>query len=451
MPTNSKLLIPRPPVLAKHSKEKEGARPTHPHLQTHFREEKQSLFFGTSFPKVNKPESEMKPSDYDLHAIGVNLLNAMTSNKVKMMEEILKAISSNFIKKSRCLEKTQAKNAKLRESLTQQRKEDKALRVEINQLQGLLTQANTEKGKLQSALNNLGTHLKESKSSFKAKSRENETSLELAEKKLQDVEVLLRQEKDDVAQLQQEVQDGNVKTHALESQVIAEQNRCRELQGEVKQYCPSLQPMLRFLNDAQSLRTKASALIRSSMLVIGPKLSMAWDLVHLLHSAQDEELKEKGIVDHLQLIRRMNVFINRHREIMQALEALAPLQFSVPDIKQHIERLFLLGLPSHFPTDGIVLGIEQILSQIEHLQQDRTFLQGLGNPISADEVERLLHPLAQLSTLLKLVQDELTSLPFDEVICLEQHFQNLEAQVFPPKDEWFQIQQTFDSLHSVLP
>lgn len=55
----------------------------------------------------------MRPSDYDLHVIGVNLLNATASNKVEMMEETSKAISSNFIKESHHLEKTQAENPKL--------------------------------------------------------------------------------------------------------------------------------------------------------------------------------------------------------------------------------------------------------------------------------------------------------------------------------------------------
>lgn len=94
-------------------KEKEGTRPAHPHPQTHFSEKKDSLFFVTIFPKINKPESEMRPNDYALHAIGVNLLNAMALDKVEMMEETSKVVSLDFIKKSHHLEKTQAKNVKL--------------------------------------------------------------------------------------------------------------------------------------------------------------------------------------------------------------------------------------------------------------------------------------------------------------------------------------------------
>lgn len=117
--------------------------------------------------------------------------------------------------------------------------------------------------------------------------------------------------------------------------MVAEQNKCRELQSEViakneevsqllnippsveisqdfspiridldvshweklKLYCPSLQPMLRVLNDAQSLCAKVNTLISSSMLIIGPKLLVAWDLIHLLYSTQEEKLKEEGIMD----------------------------------------------------------------------------------------------------------------------------------------------------------
>lgn len=200
----------------------------------------------------------MRPNDYDLHAIGVSLLNATASDKVEMMEETSKAISSDFIKKSHHLEKAQEENAKLQEFITHQRREHKARSVEINRLQGLLTQVNTEKGKLQSALNNVSSQLKgqettrnvalkelqerdqeiqqlkavsrdatliqaqlreeirlkgeyaqqlsdtqvmlsEGKSKFEAKLHEKEASLELAEKKLQDMEFLLHQEQDSVA------------------------------------------------------------------------------------------------------------------------------------------------------------------------------------------------------------------------------------------------------------
>lgn len=69
-----------------------------------------------------------------------------------------------------------------------------------------------------------------------------------------------------------------------------------------------------------------------------------------------------------------------------------------------------------------MLGIEQVLNQIEKLQQDRTFLQCLDNSITVEEVARLLHPLAQLYTLLKLVHDEPANLSFDKVIYLYQHY-----------------------------
>lgn len=120
-------------------KEKEGACRARPHLQTHFSKEKDCLFFANLFPKVDKLESQMRLNDYALHAIGINLQNATTSDKVEMMEETLKVVSSYFIRKTRHLEKIQAKNADLRESVTQQRKEDKARSSKINRLQGLLT------------------------------------------------------------------------------------------------------------------------------------------------------------------------------------------------------------------------------------------------------------------------------------------------------------------------
>lgn len=114
-------------------------------------------------------------------------------------------------------------------------------------------------------------------------------------------------------QLQQVVQDGSTRIFALESQVILEQDKYRELQYEIttkdeevswllvipppvevsqdfspilvelyvshweriKQYCPSLQPMLRLLREAQSLYVEAGTLINNSMLFIGPKIPIA--------------------------------------------------------------------------------------------------------------------------------------------------------------------------------
>lgn len=87
------------------------------------------------FPKADKPEAQIKPNEYTLHAIGVNLLNVTASDKVEMIKETSKAVSSYFIKKSRCLEKMQVENANLQESLAQQRKEDKAQNAKINCLQ----------------------------------------------------------------------------------------------------------------------------------------------------------------------------------------------------------------------------------------------------------------------------------------------------------------------------
>lgn len=86
------------------------------------------------FPNVNKPEAQMRPDDYSLHAIRVNLSNAMIMDKVEMMEETLKVVSSDFIKKSHCLEKMKEKFIHLKEYLDHHRKGDKSRSVEINRL-----------------------------------------------------------------------------------------------------------------------------------------------------------------------------------------------------------------------------------------------------------------------------------------------------------------------------
>lgn len=46
---------------------------------------------------------------------------------------------------------------------------------------------------------------------------------------------------------------------------------------------------------------------------------------------------------------------------MQVSATLATLQFSIPEIKQHVEKFVSLGLPSPFPMDGFVLRIEKVL------------------------------------------------------------------------------------------
>lgn len=61
----------------------------------------------------------------------------------------------------------------------------------------------------------------------------------------------------------------------------------------IKKYSPSLQPMLRFLREVQSLYAEASALINSSILVIGPKLPVAQELIQMLYAGHNEELREK--------------------------------------------------------------------------------------------------------------------------------------------------------------
>lgn len=76
------------------------------------------------------------------------------------MEETSKVVSSYFIKKSHRMDKMEEELSRLRESLDRQRKEEQARSVEINCLQGLFAQANSEKEKLQAALNNVNSQLK---------------------------------------------------------------------------------------------------------------------------------------------------------------------------------------------------------------------------------------------------------------------------------------------------
>lgn len=100
-------------------KEKEGSRRTRPHLQTYFNEQRDCLYSTNLVPKVDKPESQMRPDDYALQAINVSLQSTTASDKVGMMEETYKVVSIDFIKKSHRLEKLQAENVSLRDSLTQ--------------------------------------------------------------------------------------------------------------------------------------------------------------------------------------------------------------------------------------------------------------------------------------------------------------------------------------------
>lgn len=103
---------------------------------------------------------------------------------------------------------------------------------------------------------------------------------------------------------------------------------------------------------------EAEALVNSLMVVLAPKIPVARVLIQMLYAAQDDELREKDIVDRKQVIKRMNFFINHHIMVMHVSFALELLQISISDIKQHIERFVSLGLPSSFSVDGSVLGVE---------------------------------------------------------------------------------------------
>lgn len=224
--------------------------------------------------------------------MGISLQSTTASDKVGMMEETYKAVSTDFIKKSRHLKKLQVENASLCDSLSQQRKEDKAQVSEINCLQSLLAEANTEKGKLQWALNNVGSQLegqevtrnvalKESQDkdskirqliatsrdvaqvqiqlreeillkegyahqlseaqvsqtdermTFEVKLKAKEVSLEQFGKHVSELETLLQQEQNHTLQLQQIVKTREAKILALENQVAIEQNKIQQLQQEI--------------------------------------------------------------------------------------------------------------------------------------------------------------------------------------------------------------------------
>lgn len=82
-------------------------------------------------------------------------------------------------------------------------------------------------------LSDMHIMLLEEKAIFEAKLQDREDSLELSERKFLDIEVLLQQEWDRTLQLQQAAQDGSARILTLESQVIIEKKRCKELQHEV--------------------------------------------------------------------------------------------------------------------------------------------------------------------------------------------------------------------------
>lgn len=65
----------------------------------------------------------------------------------------------------------------------------------------------------------------------------------------------------------------------------------------IKQNSPSLHPVLRFIGEAKSLYAEAGALVNSSMVILNPNIPMAQDLIQMLYTTQDEELRAKGIAD----------------------------------------------------------------------------------------------------------------------------------------------------------
>ncbi|XP_059076736.1 uncharacterized protein LOC131875997 [Cryptomeria japonica] len=139
------------------------------------------------FPRLTSQKSQMRPDDYELQAMGVSLQSAIESDKVGMMKETSKAVSTDFIKKSHRSEKLQAEN--------------------VSRL--------------------------DKKMNFEAELKAREASLEQSGKCVSELETLLQQEQNHTLQLQQTVRTGEAKILALENQVAIEQNKIQQLQQEM--------------------------------------------------------------------------------------------------------------------------------------------------------------------------------------------------------------------------
>lgn len=74
--------------------------------------------------------------------------------------------------------------------------------------------------------------------------------------------------------------------------------------------------MLRFIQEAQSICVETDALVDSLMVILSPKIPIAQELIQMLYAAQDDELREKGINDRKQLIKKTNAFINHHKMVV---------------------------------------------------------------------------------------------------------------------------------------
>lgn len=101
---------------------------------------------------------------------------------------------------------------------------------------------------------------------------------------------------------------------------------------KVKKFFPLMQPVLRFLGEAQSLCARVRVLIDRVILLIASNLPMAQRLIQWLYVTNDEDLVVKGVADHKQFMRRVNIFINHHKAAMKVLTILNSLMILVPDI-----------------------------------------------------------------------------------------------------------------------
>lgn len=50
------------------------------------------------YPRINKPQGEMQPKDYEIYAVGLDMKVAWPQDKVKIMEETQRVVTSDFLK-----------------------------------------------------------------------------------------------------------------------------------------------------------------------------------------------------------------------------------------------------------------------------------------------------------------------------------------------------------------
>lgn len=83
---------------SKKRKAKYFQKPIEPCIQTIFREDHQNLVFAAIMPNIVKPTNQMQPEDYSMHAIGIDLSRVRPQDRVEIMEESNKVVSSDYLK-----------------------------------------------------------------------------------------------------------------------------------------------------------------------------------------------------------------------------------------------------------------------------------------------------------------------------------------------------------------